>query len=81
MTAILSIFQPIIITVLDVTYGDSTAKDILDTERLFLQSPHFATRSPLAAASQNTFPRQLQTNFKSFPTIVVYRVILGSLVT
>jgi hypothetical protein len=28
---------------------------------------HFATRSPLAAAARHTFPRQLQTNFDSFP--------------
>jgi hypothetical protein len=28
---------------------------------------HFATRSPLAVAARNTFPRQLQTNFESFP--------------
>jgi hypothetical protein len=31
------------------------------------QNGHFATRSPLAAAARNTFPRQLQTNFESFP--------------
>jgi hypothetical protein len=40
---------------------------VLDTERLLLWSRHFATRSPLAAAARNTFPRQLQTNFESFP--------------
>jgi hypothetical protein len=38
-----------------------------DTERLVLWSRRFATRSPLAAAARNTFPRQLQTNFESFP--------------
>jgi hypothetical protein len=46
--------------------GDSTAKGVLDTERLLLWSRHFATRSSLAAAARNTFPRQLQTNFESF---------------
>jgi hypothetical protein len=44
------------------------SRDILqDTERLLLWSRHFAKRSPLAKASRNTFPRQLQTNFESFP--------------
>jgi hypothetical protein len=39
-----------------------------DTKRLLLWSHHFATRSPLAAAAaRNTFPRQLHTNFESFP--------------
>jgi hypothetical protein len=37
-----------------------------DTERLLLWNRHFPTRSPLAAAARNTFPRQLQTNFESF---------------
>jgi hypothetical protein len=37
-----------------------------DTERLLLCSRHFATRSPLAAASRNTFSRQSQTKFESF---------------
>jgi hypothetical protein len=46
---------------------DFTAKGVLDTDRLLLCSRHFATRSPLAAAARNTFPRQLQTNFESFP--------------
>jgi hypothetical protein len=41
---------------------------VLYTERLLLWSRHFATRSSLAAAAaRNTFPRQLQTNFESFP--------------
>jgi hypothetical protein len=31
------------------------------------KSRHFAARSPLAAAARNAFPRQLQTNFESFP--------------
>jgi hypothetical protein len=35
-------------------------------ERLLLWSRHFATRFHLAAA-RKTFPRQLQTNFESFP--------------
>jgi hypothetical protein len=35
-----------------------------DTERLLLWSRHFATQSPLAEASRNIFPRQLQTNFE-----------------
>jgi hypothetical protein len=51
----------------------------MDTERLLLWSRHFATRSPLAAAARNTFPRQLQT-LRAFLTIV-FRVIVGSLVT
>jgi hypothetical protein len=38
-----------------------------DTERLLLWSRHFATRPPLAAVARNSFPRQLQTNFQSFP--------------
>jgi hypothetical protein len=38
-----------------------------DTERLLVWSRHLATRSPLAATARNTFPRQLQTNFESFP--------------
>jgi hypothetical protein len=38
-----------------------------DTEHLLLWSRHFATRSPLVAAARNTFPRQLRTNFESFP--------------
>jgi hypothetical protein len=42
-------------------------KVFLYPERLLLWSRHFATRSPLAAAARNTFPRQLQTNFESFP--------------
>jgi hypothetical protein len=33
----------------------------------FAKWRNFATRSPLAAAARNTFPRQLQTNFESFP--------------
>jgi hypothetical protein len=39
---------------------------VLDTERLLLWSRHFAIQSPLAAA-RNTFPRQIQANFESFP--------------
>jgi hypothetical protein len=39
----------------------------LYTELLLLWSHHFATQSPLAAVAQNTFPRQLQTNFESSP--------------
>jgi hypothetical protein len=39
----------------------------IENERLLLWSRHFATRSPLAAAARNTLPRQLQTNFESFP--------------
>jgi hypothetical protein len=33
------------------------------------------------AAAQNTFPRQLQKTLRVFLTIVVYRVIVGLLVT
>jgi hypothetical protein len=40
---------------------------LLYPDRLLLWSCHFATRSPLAAATRNTFPRQLQTNFENFP--------------
>jgi hypothetical protein len=47
-------------------YGVGLRK-LQDTESLLLWSHHFATRSPLAAAARNTFPRQLQTNFESFP--------------
>jgi hypothetical protein len=39
----------------------------LYTERHLLWSRHFVTRSPLAVAARNTFSRQLQTNFESFP--------------
>jgi hypothetical protein len=42
-------------------------RKLQDTERLLLWSRHFATRSLLAAAPRNTFPRQLQTNFDYFP--------------
>jgi hypothetical protein len=42
-------------------------RNLQDTERLLLWSRHFATRSPLAAVARKTFPRQLQTNFESFP--------------
>jgi hypothetical protein len=42
-------------------------RKLQDTESLLLWSRHFATRSPLAAAARNTFSRQLQTNFESFP--------------
>jgi hypothetical protein len=49
MSAILSIFQPIIITVLDVTYGDSSAKDVLDTERT--AKDVLDTERPFAAES------------------------------
>jgi hypothetical protein len=42
-------------------------RKLQDTERLLLWSRHFVTRSPLAVAARNTFPRQLQTNFESFP--------------
>jgi hypothetical protein len=38
-----------------------------------LATRHFATRSPLAAAARNTFPRQLQTNFDSFPNNCISR--------
>jgi hypothetical protein len=34
-----------------------------------LWSRHIATRSSLAAAARNTFPRQLQRNFESFTAI------------
>jgi hypothetical protein len=44
-----------------------------DTERLLLWSRHFATRSPLAVAARNNFPRQLQTNFESFPNNCISR--------
>jgi hypothetical protein len=47
-------------------YRDGLRK-LQDTERLLLWSRHFATRSLLAAAARNTFPRQLRTNFDSFP--------------
>jgi hypothetical protein len=47
-----------------------TLKVCLDTERLLLWSRHFATRSSLAAAARNTFPRQLQTNFESFQQLL-----------
>jgi hypothetical protein len=40
---------------------------LLQVLRLLLWSRHFANRSPLSAAARNTFPRQLQTNFESFP--------------
>jgi hypothetical protein len=43
------------------------AKRVLDTDHLLLLRRHFATRSPLAVAARNTFPRKLQTNFESFP--------------
>jgi hypothetical protein len=61
--------------------GDRVAncQCILYPERLLLWSRHFATQSPLAAAARNTFPCQLQT-LRVFLTIVVYRVIVGSLV-
>jgi hypothetical protein len=36
---------------------------VLYPKRLLVWSRHFATRSLLAAAARNTFPRQLQTNF------------------
>jgi hypothetical protein len=53
-----------------------------DTERLLLWSRHFTTRSPLAAATaRNTFLRQLQTKFESFPNTRCTSLILGSLVT
>jgi hypothetical protein len=42
-------------------------RKLQDTERLLVWSRHFATLSALAAAGRNTFPRQLQTNFASFP--------------
>jgi hypothetical protein len=58
----------------------SIAKGTLDTERLLLWSRHFATRSSLAVAARNTFPRHKQT-LRVFLTTVVYRVIVGSLVT
>jgi hypothetical protein len=51
-----------------------------DTERLLLWSRHFATRSPLAAEARNTFQRQLQT-LRVFLTTVLFRVVIGSLVT
>jgi hypothetical protein len=41
-------------------------RKLQDTERLLLWSRHFVTRSTLAAAARNTFPRQLQTNFERF---------------
>jgi hypothetical protein len=48
-------------------------RKLQNTERLLLWSRHFATRSPLAEASRNTFPRQLQTNFESFPNNCILR--------
>jgi hypothetical protein len=46
--------------------GDRVAKRY--PECLLLWIRHFATRSPLAAAAaENTFLRQLQTNLESFP--------------
>jgi hypothetical protein len=40
---------------------------VLYTERLVPWSRHSATQFPLAATAPNTFSRQLQTNFDSFP--------------
>jgi hypothetical protein len=57
-------------------------RKLQDTERLLLWSRHFATRSPLAAAARNSFPRQLnKQTLRVLLTIVVYRVIVGSVVT
>jgi hypothetical protein len=42
-------------------------RKLQDTERHLLWSRHFVTRSPLAAAARNNFPRQLQTKFENFP--------------
>jgi hypothetical protein len=57
--------------------GDSTAKGVLATEQ---NKMPFAVQSPLAAKARNTFPRQLET-LRDFLTIVVYRVIVGLLVS
>jgi hypothetical protein len=48
-------------------------RKLQDTERLLLWSHHFVTRSHLAAAVRNTFPRQLQRNFESFSNNCISR--------
>jgi hypothetical protein len=54
---------------------------VLDTERLLLWSCHFATRSPLAAVTKTLSRANYKQTLRVFLTIVVYRGIVGSLVT
>jgi hypothetical protein len=56
-------------------YNEVTGEPTMATPQLkafwiqnaFCCGVDFETQSPLAAAARNTFPRQLQTNFESFP--------------